>query len=108
MNAFGYIGLSFMAISPRVRAASQTSFANVSFSVGSNQRFPNNNVRQAPGPADKQGRRESNPQPLVLETSALPIELHPSSLIAASCGESLHLFAAAAGFIAPQPRFFLT
>src|SRR5689334_8998083 len=25
----------------------------------------------------KQGRRESNPQPLVLETSALPIELHP-------------------------------
>jgi hypothetical protein len=25
----------------------------------------------------KQGRRDSNPQPLVLETSALPIELHP-------------------------------
>jgi hypothetical protein len=24
-----------------------------------------------------QGRRDSNPQPLVLETSALPIELHP-------------------------------
>lgn len=27
----------------------------------------------------KQGRRESNSQPLVLETSALPIELHPYS-----------------------------
>ena len=26
---------------------------------------------------DWQGRRESNSQPLVLETSALPIELHP-------------------------------
>ena len=26
----------------------------------------------------KQGRRDLNPQPLVLETSALPIELHPS------------------------------
>ncbi len=25
----------------------------------------------------KQGRRDLNPQPLVLETSALPIELHP-------------------------------
>ncbi len=24
-----------------------------------------------------QGRRDLNPQPLVLETSALPIELHP-------------------------------
>ena len=24
-----------------------------------------------------QGRRESNPQPAVLETAALPIELHP-------------------------------
>ena len=27
--------------------------------------------------ARKQGRRDLNPQPLVLETSALPIELHP-------------------------------
>lgn len=26
---------------------------------------------------DKQGWRDSNPQPLVLETRALPIELHP-------------------------------
>jgi hypothetical protein len=26
---------------------------------------------------DWQGRRDLNPQPLVLETSALPIELHP-------------------------------
>src|SRR6202011_5674213 len=28
-------------------------------------------------PSPKQGRSDSNAQPLVLETSALPIELHP-------------------------------
>ena len=47
--------------------------------------FPGGPIRR--GPRDRrargrasgwQGRRESNSQPLVLETSALPIELHPS------------------------------
>ena len=37
------------------------------------------NVTPLPQPTTtKQGRRDLNPQPLVLETSALPIELHPS------------------------------
>ena len=35
------------------------------------------NRRDAVRLVGKQGRRDLNPQPLVLETSALPIELHP-------------------------------
>ena len=34
-------------------------------------------VTYSPTNNHRQGRRDLNPQPLVLETSALPIELHP-------------------------------
>src|SRR3954464_9173329 len=34
-------------------------------------------IDQAPGVGGEQGRRDSNPQPAVLETAALPVELLP-------------------------------
>ena len=40
-----------------------------------------------PSPYSWQGRRDLNPQPLVLETSALPIELHPWVKIRSSKSE---------------------
>jgi hypothetical protein len=107
MNAFRGIASSFMGISPRVRAASQRlCFKSIcGRSITCSQTTMSARRR---GPADKQGRRESNPQPLVLETSALPIELHPSSLIAASCGESLHPYSQLRrGYLRRSPDFSL-
>src|SRR5581483_2054356 len=51
-------------------------------------RFTAASVRSGPVPSRpvEQGRRESNPQPPVLETGALPIELLPSDALGGASG----------------------